>query len=162
MYYSCVFKILWIKQVMSWWWCCASHLSLVAVGSRSDAYKPSFSIFAKRCPHLFPIYKQLLVSHNQPYLLPTTSRRPWKNLAWWPLLEPSTPNLGVPCNARASTHGKLCRTGLVVSRLALQPWWQWLQMVRLTMLCWTQRQHSCVISSAGSCHFTMRSNLTNR
>ena len=91
--------------------------------SRSDAYKPSFSIFAKRCPHLFPIYKQVLVSHNQPHLLPTTSRsrRPWKNLARWPLPEPSTPNLGVPCSAGASTHGKLCRTGLVVSRLALQP-----------------------------------------
>ena len=91
MSYSCVFKILRIKQVLSWWWCCASHISPIAVGSRSNAYKPSFSIFAKRCPHLFPIYKQLLVSHNQPYLLPTTSRRPWKNLARWPLPALSAP-----------------------------------------------------------------------
>ena len=49
MSYSCVFKILRIKQVLSWWWCCACHLSPIADGSRSDAYKPNFSSFIKRC-----------------------------------------------------------------------------------------------------------------
>ena len=43
--------------------------------------------------YMFSIYKQLLVSHNQPYLLPTTYRRPWNNLAWRPLPVPSTPSL---------------------------------------------------------------------
>ena len=151
MSYSCVFKILRIKEVLSWWWWCARHLSAIAVGSRSQAYKANFCSFAKRCPHLFPIYKQLLVSHNQPYLLPTTSRRPWNNLARLLLQAPSTPNLGVPCNARASysykkrvellvaTHGKLCRTRLVVSSLALQPWWYIVTADCETMVCRTRR-----------------------
>ena len=50
MSYSCVLKILRIKEVLSWWWCCARHLSPIAVGSTSDAYKPNFHSFADRCP----------------------------------------------------------------------------------------------------------------